>query len=78
LSALIEQRIAAADLTAEPPFSQVEQPVEATDEAMVAILEASLLAAGIPEGSPPQLKNGLPFPFTEKERDRNHSLGHAS
>jgi DNA end-binding protein Ku len=56
LSALIEQRIAAADLTAESPFSQAEQSVEAADEAMVAVLEASLLAAGIPGGSPPDLK----------------------
>jgi len=49
LSHLIERRIAETDLTAEKPFSLDEEdhPHSTDDSAMLALLQASLIAAGI-------------------------------
>ncbi len=58
LHTLIEQRVAAADLTAMIPEPMAEPDRQTSDEAMVAQLEASLLAAGIPAGLSSRLGDG--------------------
>jgi len=73
LSSLIERRIAEMDLTAPEPFSTSNENGEngyGSDEALVALLQASLSAAGVTNCSPPNLTNGVPCSFDERERDQ--------
>jgi len=49
LNALIEQKVAAADLTSTTPFQTQELPAATEDEALLAILKSSLNAAGVTE-----------------------------
>lgn len=69
LSALIEQRIAEMDLTTLPSTSgSSADREEETDESLIALLQASLSAAGVDSSSPPTLTNGIPHSLVEEER----------
>jgi DNA end-binding protein Ku len=73
LNALIEQMVAAADLVSPEPAEEQAAVAEQGDDAMVAMLEASLTAAGVP-ATPPRLKAVTPF----VPKDAALPIGHAS
>lgn len=68
LSALIEQRVAEADLTAPAPF-RAEEPREAVDDdALVAILKASLSAAGVEEAASNRVREVCRVPASDRAK----------
>jgi len=71
LSALIERRIAEANLTAPAPFRDSDEQPEETDDSLVALLQASLTAAGVDPATPlPLTGSGNRFLMNEHELDQ--------
>lgn len=70
LSALIERQVAATDLTREAPRTPEAPGEQATDEAMLAQLETSLLTAGVPDRLARKMPNSTSTTVVGEESEK--------